>query len=390
MRDIYADLHIHIGKAQNKPIKITGSQKLTFENILKESAFRKGLDLVGVIDSASPLVLGEIKNLIERGELTPLKEGGLEYRGKTVVVLGAELETYEHNGGTPHFLCFFPHYDNILEFSNFVSQYISNINLSSQNCKIPASQLLNIVESFGGILIPAHAFTPFKSVYGSTCKRLTDIFSAEEVKKIPAVELGLSADSLIADRIKELNSKTFLSNSDAHSLSKIAREYNVVYVEKPNYKEMLLALWNKKGRFVKANYGLDPRLGKYHRTKCLDCDNVTELEPPVLKCNKCGSTNIVKGVLDRITQIQDFNKITPRPEYHYQIPLEFIPKVGPKTINKLIEAFGSEMAVLHKASFDELKAVVATDIAKNIILARQGRLEILSGGGGGYGRIINV
>ena len=390
MQDIYADLHIHIGKAQNKPIKITGSQKLTFENILKESAFRKGLDLVGIIDCASPLVLDEIKSLIQNRELTPLKEGGLEYKGKTVVVLGAELETSEYNGGTPHFLCFFPYYENILEFSNFISQYISNVNLSSQNCKIPASQLLDITESFGGILIPAHAFTPFKSVYGSTCKRLTDIFSPEEIKKIPAVELGLSADSLIADRIKELHSKTFLSNSDAHSLPKIAREYNVFYVEEPNYKEMLLALWNKKGRIVKANYGLDPRLGKYHRTKCLDCNNVAELAPPILKCNKCGSTNIVEGVLDRITQIQDFNEITPRPEYHYQIPLEYIPKVGPKAINKLIEAFGSEMAVLHEASFDELKTVVHPNVARNIVLARQGRLEILSGGGGGYGRIINV
>jgi len=76
-----------------------------------------------------------------------------------------------------------------------------------------------------------------------------------------------------------------------------------------------------------------------------------------------------------------------RPPYFYQVPLEFLPKVGPKTIDKLIEFFGSEMRVLHYASYEELTKVVSEDIAKNIVLSREGKLSIEAGGGGVYGKI---
>ena len=117
-------------------------------------------------------------------------------------------------------------------------------------------------------MIPAHAFTPHKSVYGNCVRRLPEMFSKSTLKKIPAIELGLSANTEIADRLKELAEYTFLTNSDAHSLPKIGREYNIIELEKANFKEVLLALQRKEGRKISANYGLDPKLGKYHRTFC--------------------------------------------------------------------------------------------------------------------------
>ena len=96
------------------------------------------------------------------------------------------------------------------------------------------------------------------------------------------------------------------------------------------------------------------------------------------------------GVYDRIQVIRDKNKsISPetRPQYIYQIPLGFIPGLGPKTIEKLLETFGTEMNVLHKASCDDIEAVIGRQNAEKIIAARSGKLNINAGGGGIYGKI---
>ena len=106
-----------------------------------------------------------------------------------------------------------------------MSTHISNITLSSQRADISAYDLIDIVEKYNGVLIPAHAFTPHKSFYGNCTDRLEKIFK-EKYDRIPAIELGLSSDTFLADTISELENKSFITNSDAHSLPKIAREYN--------------------------------------------------------------------------------------------------------------------------------------------------------------------
>ena len=75
----------------------------------------------------------------------------------------------------------------------------------------------------------------------------------------------------MADGIVELHSYTFLSNSDAHSLGKIAREYQAIEMLEPTFSELEKALRNENGRRILANYGLDPLLGKYHQTVCEKC-----------------------------------------------------------------------------------------------------------------------
>ena len=148
-----------------------------------------------------------------------------------------------------------------------MSNYINNITLSSQRARISAYQLIDIVERYNGILIPAHCFTPHKSFYGNCTSRLERIFK-EKFNKIFAIELGLSSDTELADYISELETRTFVTNSDAHSLPKIAREYNKVLLEGISFKELVKALKNEDGRKIVANYGMDPKLGKYHRTYC--------------------------------------------------------------------------------------------------------------------------
>jgi len=391
MNTYFMDFHVHIGRSNSgAPVKITASRDLTFANIAQECKHRKGIDIVGIVDCASPEVIDDISQLINSGEMKPLKEGGLIYQDKVTIILGSEIETKEANGGLSHQIAFFPYFEDVKEFSKTLSHLVTNVSLSSQNCKISAQEFFKIINRIGGILIPAHVFTPHKSVYGKCVKRLKEMFSRATLKKIPAIELGLSADTEIADHLKELCEYTFLTNSDAHSLPKIGREYNIIELEEANFKEILLALQRKEGRKIIANYGLDPKLGRYHRTFCEVCNYIATSNPPVYKCEKCGSDKIVRGVFDRIVEIEDYQQsISPshRPLYYHQVPLEFVPGVGKKTLNKLFDYFGTEMNILHKASYQEISQVVGFEIAKNIILARRGLLKLSPGGGGKYGKV---
>ena len=363
MYEIFADLHVHIGRSENgKPIKITAARSLNFANIAKECAERKGINVVGIIDCASPYVIEDIENFLKTGEAYELKDGGIIYKDKVCILLGSEVETSEvgRNGkcGAAHNVCFFPHLKDIKAFSNEMSHHIKNITLSTQRSDISGYELIDIVEKYNGILIPAHIFTPFKSYYGNCTDRLQNIFK-EKYDKIFAVELGLSSDTFLADEISELENKTFVTNSDAHSLPKIAREYNKMQVEDISFKEVVKALKNEDGRKILANYGLDPKLGKYHRTYCDNCNQTIETKEPVEKCPYCGS--------DKVT---------------------FIPGVGGKTIEKLLDNFETEMNILHKLSKDDIEAVVGEKVANSIEKARTGNAKVQSGGGGNYGKII--
>lgn len=385
----FADLHVHIGCAKNRPVKITASRKLTLKNIFDMCLKKKGIDMVGIVDAASPLVIEELQEFMEKGELLELRDGGLLYKDTLTVILGAEIETAEKKG-VAHSVAYFPFLQNMKDFSSIMSRCITNIELSSQKASKSAYQLYKLVNELGGILMPAHVFTPYKSFYGSCYDSLTEAFG-EYYEEIPSIELGLSSDTDLADTIKELSEKTFLSNSDAHSFEKIGREHNKLNLESCSYINLVKALKGDKNNYVVANYGLDPRLGKYHRTFCLDCDYIANERPPVTVCPHCKSSNIVLGVLDRISMISDYN--TPvhpkdRPQYFYQVPLEFIPGVGKKTLENLIQAFGSEMKILHEVKEEFLMEIVGEKVAKNIILGREGKLKMKTGGGGIYGKIV--
>lgn len=388
MQLFFIDLHIHIGtNARGQWVKMATSRNLTLENILHEGRNRKGLDILGIVDAASPRVQEDIEGLLEQGHLTALSGGGYRHSEGATLLLGAEFETVEETG-LAHAMAFFPDLAIIRQFTRAMSKFIKNINLSSQNCHAPIRRILPLVESLGGIYIPAHAFTPYKSVYGSCASSLQQLLPERLVYQVAALELGLSADSSLADRFSELSEVSFLSNSDAHSLDKIGREYNIMSLAEANFQEVVMALKRQQGRKLTANYGLDPRLGKYHRTHCLHCNTIATTAPPVLSCPACQSGKIVAGVLDRITVIADrLEPISPvhRPTYNYQIPLEFIPGIGKKALEKLLNYFGTEMAVLHKATQTQLSTILDEKLARRILLARSGGAMLSAGGGGKYG-----
>lgn len=168
MQEMFADLHVHIGRSEKgKPIKITAARSLNFANIAKECAERKGIQIVGIIDCASPYVIEDIEEFLKTGEAYEIKDGGIIYKDKVCIILGSEIETAEINDngktGSAHNLCYFPSLADIKAFSKEMSKYIKNITLSSQRACISAYELVDIVEKFNGVLIPAHAFTHIKA-----------------------------------------------------------------------------------------------------------------------------------------------------------------------------------------------------------------------------------
>ncbi|MGE6375251.1 endonuclease Q family protein [Peribacillus muralis] len=388
MKECYADLHIHIGRTRSgKAVKITGAKTLTFNSILQVASERKGLDLIGIIDCHSPEIIEEIEAAIMDGKIIEKSEGGLLYR-ETTIIPGSEIEIYDQNCKGPiHVLAYFPTLKAMKEFSAWMSGHVKNITLSSQRIYCDGKTLQKIVKSLGGLFIPAHVFTPFKSLYGKGVRSsLREVFDA---KLIDAIELGLSSDTEMVKDIAELESYAFVTNSDAHSLGKIAREYQKIQLEEPSFAELEKALQEKGNRKVIANYGLNPLLGKYHQTVCSACfHEVLNISGP---CTECGNESNIKGVSSRIKELSkvkmDDGFKRERPPYIHQVPLDFIPGLGPKSMEKLLEAFGTEMNILHKITLEQLKAIVPDKLAAYIDAARKGTLILEAGGGGKYGKV---
>jgi len=388
MKDYFTDLHIHIGRtAKGIPVKITGARSLTFENIAREAALRKGLDIVGIIDCASPAVQEDIRVCLSRGEMEEVNGGGLRYRS-TVLLLGSEIEVQDSGTGPAHLLCYLPGLREMEDFTEWLKPRMTNVTLSTQRLRATARELQQAVAERGGIVIPAHIFTPHKSLYGSCTDRMADVL---DLSKVAAVELGLSADTEMAGGISELDAFSFVTNSDAHSLGKIGREYNRLRLAEPSFAEVAQALGSREGRGIAANYGLNPRLGKYHRTYCEACSRIVdEADKAADRCLVCGSRRIVRGVMDRIGDIADRsapNSQRERPPYFHQVPLDFIPGLGPKLLEKLLARFGTEMNILHRAAAEDLAEAAGPRVAGAILASREGRLLVDAGGGGKYGRV---
>ena len=168
MNRYFVDLHIHIGRtASQRPVKITGAKSLTLSNIVQEATYTKGLQMIGIVDAHVPEILQEIEQHIEKHRWMEHEDGGIITHGVTML-LGSEIEIYDdHCQGPIHVLVFFPTIDTMRKFSDWMASYVKNRSLSSQRIYVSGKHLQEQVKKWGGLFILAHAFTPFKSVYGS-------------------------------------------------------------------------------------------------------------------------------------------------------------------------------------------------------------------------------
>ncbi len=243
-----------------------------------------------------------------------------------------------------------------------------------------------------------NCFTPWTALY----KEYDSLKECYGSAKIHFLELGLSADSRMADMIKAHHNLTYLSNSDAHSPHphRLGREFNRFEIQEATFEEVKKAILKRSGRKAILNAGLDPRLGKYHLTACTRCYTRYKLEDAQRlgwRCERCGGI-IKKGVHDRILELADANeKPKDRPPYLHLAPLaEIISMVIGKGVEtksvkaiweRLLREFGSEINVLVDAPIEGIAKIIGEDIAKAIWAFRNEKLIVIPGGGGKYGEI---
>ncbi len=387
LQHVLADMHVHIGSsASGLPIKISASRKLTFQSIAHEASARKGVRMIGVIDSHSPPVQEDIMRLLDAGDMEEEAGGGIKYKD-TVLILGVEMEIREPGGGPFHLLGYLPNLAAMQQWTRWLAARTKNIQLSSQRVQGTARELQTALLELGGILVPAHVFTPHRGLLGCSADHVADRL---DPNGLAAIELGLSADTNMANRLSQLDDYPFLTNSDAHSTGMIARECNELLIAEPSFAELYQALRRAAGRGIVANYGLHPRLGKYHTTWCSACQKAfPDSSAGIGVCPQCGGSKLVRGVAGRVEQLADrgeeFGK---RPPYRHLIPLSFFPGVGSRMMDRLLGEVGTEMDILLRVGREELAKAAGDRLAELIIAAREQRVSFISGSGGAYGKLV--
>ncbi|WP_456473794.1 TIGR00375 family protein [Candidatus Pyrohabitans sp.] len=383
--EINADLHIHsrYSGATSNNMRIA---------IIAEQAPLKGLHLVGTGDALHPAWLEEIRSLEEVAE-------GIFLAGDTHFLLTLEVE----DARRVHHLIFLPSLSTAEELRDRFRKYSVDMERDGRpHLMLKGEEIADTVNDVGGLIGPSHAFVPWTSIY----KEYDSLQECYGNAKIAFLELGLSADTELADTIAELQNITLLSNSDAHSPwpSKLGREFNRFRLREISFTEIKRALLRQKGNGVVLNVGFDPRLGKYHRTACIKCYTHYELEEATRlkwRCIHCGG-RIKKGVRDRIREIATWTEPhhpEHRPPYLRIAPLAEIIAQALTVSNvysarvqnlwrSLVVAFGSEIRVLVDVEIGEIAKVGGEAIAELIRRFRVQDFEIIEGGGGKYGEII--
>lgn len=374
---VNADFHVH------SCFSMASSKDMTIKNMAPKSKL-KGLQLLGTGDAFH---LGWL-DIIE--ESTTYKGDGIYSTDDMDFVLTTEVE----GKNKIHHLIIIPDIDIARELSEKLPSNNKN-NDGRPKTRLGGVELLELVRQYGCLIGPAHAFTPWTGMY----KSFSSIYDCYE-KKPDFVELGLSADTYMADTVSELKDFPFLSNSDAHSPwpHRLGREFNQIELEDISFSSIKHAIKHKN---IKANYGLVPNLGKYHMTACTRCYKL--IDPDTAKQNdmKCGcGGKIKKGVDFRISEIADLKQPEHpdfRPKYVHLMPLaELISKVydrgvTTKTVQnkwqKLIDNFYSEINVLINVSIEDIEKI-DLNIAQAVESFRNNSIDVVPGGGGKYGEIL--
>ncbi|TRZ64208.1 MAG: DNA helicase UvrD [Spirochaetia bacterium] len=432
MAKFIADLHIH-----SKYSRAT-SKDMDLEE-LDRWADDKGISVMATGDFTHPQWLAELKEKLEPAEpgLFKLKQ---EYKRPTIkgnladtrFFLSAEVSsiysrqspsTGEKRVYRVHNLIFAPDFETV-EKINVQLGWIGNLKSDGRPILgLDCRELAKIVFNANPLaaIIPAHAWTPWFSIFGS----MSGFDSIEECfgeysKNIFALETGLSSDPAMNWRLSKLDNVALISNSDSHSAPRIGREANIFDTElsyngiieaiksgSPNQRKS--ALNQRKSAFV-ATIEFFPEEGRYHFDGHRACGVVFSPEETKKHngiCPKCGKKLII-GVMNRVEKLADrpeikfeqekfYNTYDGRVPYYSLIPLDEIIAevygmgVAAKKVKeeyvKLIKAFGSELKILIDLSAEELKTVADEKVVKGIMAVREKKLKIEPGFDGEYGKV---
>ncbi len=413
-----ADLHIHsrYSRATSKASHLHG---------LAAWANIKGIDVLGTGDFTHPRWFEHLQQNLEEAEpgFFRLKPGNdeklLEILPPGVTpkyqdirfVLSAEISSiYKRHDKVRkvHNLIFAPDFDSVKRI-NATLAGIGNIESDGRPILgLDSRNLLEIVleKAPDGILIPAHIWTPWFSLFGSKSgfDTIEQCFS-DLSSHVFALETGLSSDPDMNRCISLLDRFSLISNSDCHSPAKLGREANVFNTEFDYFSlvEALRTPRNNRGEQVfEATIELFPEEGKYHcdgHRKCGICLEPKQTDKHDGICPECGRP-VTIGVLNRVMELADREApIYPvgSPDVYNLIPLpEVLSELlgtGPNTkkvmnaYGALINKFGSEFNLLLEAPIDEICEKASSILGEAIQRIRESKVIRHPGYDGEFGVI---
>lgn len=400
-----ADLHIH-GRYSRAT-----SQNMRIEEIARFAKI-KGLNLVGTGDFTHPKWLKETRETLIQEPETGLYKTAKNPQSPVFFMITTEVSTiftFENSVKKIHHVILTPTMETADQINERLAKYGDLTVDGRPTLNMSAAQLVEEVMEVSreSMIFPAHAWTPWFSIFGafSGFDTVEDCYQ-EMTKHIYALETGLSSDPPMNWRLSKLDKFTLVSNSDSHSFWpwRMGREANVFELERLSYREIVDAIRNKDKERFKFTVETDPAYGKYHWTGHRNC-NVSLSPREAIKlgniCPVCRK-KLTKGVEQRVEELAD-RPAGFKPEnaigYMHLLPLsEIITTVlgvdSPSTqqvwdvYNKLVEKFGDEYAVLIEVPKEKLEEVVEKRIAEAIIKVRENRIRVIPGYDGVYGRPI--
>ncbi|MFH1571500.1 MAG: UvrD-helicase domain-containing protein, partial [Gemmatimonadota bacterium] len=406
-----ADVHLHSRYSR------ATSRDLDLEHLHQWAAL-KGVQVVGTGDFTHPEWVRELESCLEPAEdglfqLKPALRTPVEARlpascRKPVrFVLSVEISSIYKKGDRTrkvHNLVLLPGFDAVRELNHRLGA-IGNIRSDGRPILgLDSRDLLEIcLETCAEVLfIPAHIWTPHFAVLGagSGFESLEECYE-DLLPHLAAVETGLSSDPPMNGRLSALDGLAVVSNSDAHSPRKLAREATCFDTEL-SYPAMRAALRDRDPARLTGTLEFYPEEGKYHydgHRKCGVRWKPAQTLAADGRCPECGRALTV-GVLHRVEKLADRGEgeaqATARP-FEYLIPLEEVIGsalgVGPATrsverlYEPLLAKLGPELEVLRHASIEEIARHSDALVAEGVRRMRAGEVHIDPGYDGEFGTI---
>ncbi|MCW4045339.1 MAG: endonuclease Q family protein [Candidatus Bathyarchaeota archaeon] len=402
---VFADLHIH-GRYSRAT-----SQQMSLREIARYAKI-KGLNLVGTGDFTHPKWLEEIRESV----MAEQDSGVYKVAGSPELPVHFMLTTEvctifdaANEAKKVHHVILTPSFDVAVQINEALGKYGDLTADGRPMLNMTAAHLVEEVmqTSKDNIVFPAHAWTPWFSVFGA----FSGFDSIEEcygdmTKHIHALETGLSSDPPMNWRLSKLDRFALVSNSDSHSFWpwRIGREANVFELEEVSYSAVVDAICSKDPARFLFTVETDPAYGKYHWTGHRNCN--VSLSPQ--EAQKLGNVcpvcrrKLTKGVEQRVEELADRPasfKPSNAPGFTRLLPLsEIIATVldsgSPSTqavwkiYNALIGRFGDEYTVLISASKEAVSEIVDVQIAEAIVKVRTGSVSVVPGYDGVYGKLV--
>ena len=389
-----ADFHIHsrYSRACSKDLNVAE---------LAKWAKLKGIGVLGTGDFTHPLWLQELKDTLRATGSGLFEANGARF------LLTAEVNTLFYKGGKAHqihHVLLAPSVEAVERINKELESFGS---LSFDGRPMLRMEAWRLVEVVLGVeprclIVPAHAWTPWFAMFGSTSgfDTVEECFE-HQAKHIVALETGLSSDPAMNWRLTALDRYALISNSDAHSARRIGREANVFDCEL-SYDAIATAIKTKDATKFLSTIEFFPEEGKYHFDGHRNCKSrwtPQETKRQGGRCPVCGR-KVTVGVMHRVDDLAD------RPEglvperaipFTRVVPLEEIIAealevgVGTQAVERehqnLLYHCGTEFDVLLNAAEDTLRKATTPKIAEGILRMRQGQVSIEPGFDGEYGKV---